>query len=123
MASPYSMDFRKRVVKLVEEGHSPDEVAESLDVSRAWVYRLMQRYREEGNFEAKKMGTKTPPKLTEHKEELRKLVKEHPDATLKELQEKLPIKISIGALFNALRREGITLKKKSSTRLSGSGRK
>lgn len=111
MASPYSSDFRKLVVKLVEEGHSADEVAELVGASRAWVYRLMQRYREEGTFEAKPMGYMKPQKLAGHIEKLRELVDAQSDATLEELREKLPVKISIGALFNTLRREGITLKK------------
>jgi len=111
MPRPYSLDFRKLVVNLVEEGHGADEVAKLVGASRAWVYRLMQRYREEGTFAAKPMGYKTPQKLAGHIGKLRELVDADSDATLEELRDKLPVKVSIGALFNTLRREGITLKK------------
>lgn len=111
MASPYSKDLRKVVVKLMEEGERAEEVAEELGVSRRWVYRVMKRYREEGSLEAKPMGNNLVPKLAGHVDELRRLVKDNPDATIKELREMLSIQVSHGALFNMLRREGITLKK------------
>jgi len=49
------------------------------------------------------------------------LVREDPDATLAESRQRLGIEVSIGALFNYLRRLKLSFKKKSPARPSRTG--
>ena len=44
----YSLDLRRRVFRVSDSGLDPDQVAAKYEVSRAWVYRLVQRWREPG---------------------------------------------------------------------------
>jgi putative transposase len=112
MPKEYSVDLRKRIVKAVDEGCSVDEAAEMFDVSRRSVYAFLKRRRETGNLEPDLAGrTGRPVILAEHMELLRALTEKHPDATLEELRQKLPVQVSVSTVHNALRREKITLKK------------
>lgn len=112
MPKTYSMDLRERVAKAVDEGDTPEEAAETFGVSRAWVYGLLKRRNETGSLEPNLSGrTGRPAKLAGHEALLRQLVDETQDATLAEICEKLPVKVSVVTVFNALRREKITLKK------------
>jgi len=53
----YSIDLRDRVVAACDSGEwTPTEVAEEFGVSRAWVYRLLQRRQNEGQYEPKGHG-------------------------------------------------------------------
>src|SRR6187549_80550 len=47
----YSLDLRRRVFRAWDSGLDPDQVAAKYEVSRAWVYRLVQRWRETGSLE------------------------------------------------------------------------
>ena len=59
------------------------------------------------------MGGGQPPALTQADlERLRQLVRDQPDATLEELRQRLGIDCSLMAIWRALRRLKITLKKK-----------
>ena len=53
----YSLDLRKRVLRARESGMSAERVAATYEVSRAWVYRLVQRRRETGAIEPRKQTT------------------------------------------------------------------
>jgi transposase len=55
MAGAYSTDLRERVLMAVEEGESPDEVAERFMVGRATVYRWIATARDEGRRAPKPM--------------------------------------------------------------------
>jgi transposase len=48
--APYSMDLRKRVFKAFQTSGDAEEVADTFEVSRAWVHRLAQRHRETGSL-------------------------------------------------------------------------
>ena len=52
----YSSDFRGRILRDSEEGLESDEIAEKYGVSRSWVDRVKQRYREHGETSAR-MGS------------------------------------------------------------------
>jgi transposase len=117
MPSAFSMDLRSRVVAARDAGQTTKEVAERFEVSEPWVRRLMQRRRQTGSI-APKAGKPGPkPKLADHGDELRQLVREKPDATLEELRADVPIRVSIGTMWNTLRRLGLTRKKESHPRL------
>ena len=118
----YSMDLRKRVLAACDSGQKTKQVAKLFSVSPAWVRRLKQRRREEGSIEPRPVpGRKT--KLDEaNRARLLEMVKERPDATLEELRQRIAaelcIRISIGALWETLRRMKLSFKKSRRTRRS-----
>jgi transposase len=58
--SPYSEDLRKKVMIYLNTGKSQKEVSEVFGVHRSTVSRWYNRYKKEGNYEAKKrLGCKS----------------------------------------------------------------
>ena len=110
----YSMDLRDRVVAAGDSGEStPTEVAEQFGVSRAWVYRLLQRRRDEGSYQHKGHGGGRQPAFSGHAlNRLDQLVQRQPDATLKELRQQSGVQCSLTAVFNALKRLDYRRKKR-----------
>jgi len=107
----YGRALKDRVLRLYDEGKQTKEIAERLEVSPAWCRRVRQRRDEPplkiggGHFKLDDAGRTA----------LARWVKEQPDATLEELQRRclaeLQIRVSIGALWNTLRRMKLSLKK------------
>ena len=107
----YGEALKDRVLRLYDEGKETKEIAERLKVSPSWCRRVKQRRHEPprriggGHFKLNNAGRNA----------LAGWVKEQPDATLEELQQRclaeLHIRISIGALWNTLRRMKLSLKK------------
>jgi len=118
----YSLDLRTRVLAAIDGGKKTKEVATLFSVSPAWVRRLKQRRREDGSISPRPIpGGK--PKLDEAaRAKLGEFVHQKPDATLEELRrrigEELHIRISMGALWETLRRMEFTFKKSRRTRPS-----
>lgn len=109
---PYSMDLRERVIAACDAGQDTSEVAEEFGVSPAWVRRLKQRLRETGSIAPKPHGGGHKPILDEQaRAKLAEFLRSQPDLTLEELRQRLAIKISIGALWNAIHGLGLSLKK------------
>jgi transposase len=107
----YGQALKNRVLHLYEEGFQTKQIAQRLEVSPAWCRRVKQRRHDPplkmggGHFKLDQAARGT----------LAGWVKQQPDATLVELQERcraeLKIHISIGALWNTLRRMKLSLKK------------
>jgi len=119
MGAAYSQDLRDRVIAARQRGMSTKEVADLFNVSRAWVRRVMQRLREHGESTPRPRGGITVVKIDMQR--LRELVAEQPDATVRELHERLGIDCSQSAVDMALRRMGLSFKKRRSTRRSRTG--
>lgn len=113
MAGSYSMDLRARVVAAVDDGGSVAVVAKRFEVSQTFVRTLLQRRRQSGSFAVRTWRPGPRPKLAEHGPQLRALVAARPDATLHELREQLPVRVSVSTLWCALRDLGFALKKSS----------
>lgn len=101
----YEMDLRERVVKFVDGGGSKAEAARRFSLGRRTVYRYLA---------AAQKGQLAPQKSWGHwrkldPQKLRAYVKQHSDATLKELQKVFGV--SHQALWVRLRQMGFTLKK------------
>src|SRR5882724_2428223 len=101
----YALDLRERVVKFIKSGGSKAEAVRRFDLARRTVYRYLA---------AAQTGTLTPKtswghwrKLDPHR--LQVHVKQHPDATLKELQKTFGV--SHHAIWVRLGQLGFTLKK------------
>jgi transposase len=110
----YSMDLRTRVMNEIAAGLSLQKTAAKYSVSRQWIQILKKRLKETGSYEAKPLqgvaGRKRKQK--EHQETLQKLVAKTPDATLEELAEQLPVKVSTSMVYRELQHLKLTYKKK-----------
>jgi transposase len=119
----YSMDLRERVFEDRRGGLSSKDVAAKYRVSRAWVNRLMQRHRETGALIPRKQTKFRAQALAGHETQLKALVDAQPDRTLAEIREALCTSASISAIWRALDRLGITVKKNRSRRRTTSPRR
>jgi transposase len=119
----YSNDLRSRILRDCDAGMTTRVVATKYDVSESWVRRLKQRRRETGETTPRSSHPKSAKKtLAEHRDLLRRLVREEADATLEELCAKLPVRVSAATLCRELRDLKISFKKKSSMPRSKIGR-
>ena len=120
----YSIDLRERVVAACDEGvEARAEIAERFSVSASWIRRVLQRRRETDSIAPKPHGGgRLPAYEGESAERLRQAVADAPDATLKELAAAAGVACGTSATDRALRRLGITRKKRRSGRLNRSGR-
>lgn len=117
MASPYSQDLRDRVLAAYDRGMTTGQIADVFRVCPAWARRVKQRRRETGETRPRPMGGATVVKLD--RERLAELVRERPDATLRELREALGSPCGEPAICTALKRMGLSFKKRRSARRSG----
>jgi transposase len=114
----YSIDIREKIVTAYEAGNtSIRKVAERFMVTKRTVHRLVKQYRETGSLEPKKPGGKTPSCLEAHKDLIVSTVEEHPDWTLwqycEEIGEKTGVYVSTVTMCLFLKRQNLTLKKKT----------
>jgi transposase len=113
---PLSNDLRERILAAVDnhEG-SRRQIARRFAVDVSTITRLLQLRRRTGSLEPRLHGgrTRDPALDRDDLERLRRLVEEHPDATLEQLREHLGITGSIMIVWRALERLGITRKKKT----------
>ena len=112
MARAYSQDLRDRVLAAYDRGLKTKQVVEALAVSPAWVRRVKQRRREDGETSARPMGG--PRVIKIEMTRLARLVTEHPDATVAELRQRLGVQCSESGVSMALKRLGLTFKKRRS---------
>lgn len=120
MGAPYSQDLRDRVLAAYDRGMPTSQIARLFQVSPAWARRIKQRRRETGETTPRPMGG--PGVIKIDRTRLAELVKEQPDATLKELRERLGVQCVESAICMALKRMGLSFKKRRSTRPSRTGR-
>ena len=117
----YSQDVRDRV--LASDDESAREVAERLGVSPSYVIKARQRRDREGRLTAGRLRSGCQPKLIDHYAAIEQHVCEYPDATLEErrawLRETRGVSVSIGTMWNTLRRLKMRRKKRPSRRASG----
>jgi transposase len=117
----YSIDLRQRILEDSDAGLSTRAAAAKYRVSESWLRRLKQRRRQTGETAPRPRRTFRVPILAAHADRLRQLIADQPDATLAELRERLGVAVSLGALWDAVRRLGLTVKKKSRGRPSRTG--
>lgn len=119
MGAPYSQDLRDRVLAADGRGMKTKQIAKMFDVSPAWVRRVKQVRRQTGRTSALPMGGVRVVKVD--LERLRQLVAQQPDATVRELHERLGCDCGESAVDMALRRLELTFKKRRSMRPSRIG--
>ncbi len=120
MGAAYSQDLRDRVMAARDGGLPTKRVADLFRVSASWVRRVMQRRRQHGETAPRPRGGVTVVKIDLQR--LRQLVEEQPDATVRELHQRLGIDCSLSAVDMALRRLGLSFKKRRSRRRNRTGR-
>jgi transposase len=112
---PFSNDLRERIVAAAEAGeYSLRELAQLFAVSLSCLVRLLQRYRQTGCVHPQPhAGGRAPTLDAKAEARLLELVRQHPDATLAELRDRLGIPCCLMTIARALRRHHITRKKKT----------
>lgn len=106
---PYSRDLRQRVLNACLDGDSSQrEIARRFDVSRGFVSRVLQRYRETGEIGAKDRSGGRRPKIgPRERETLRNIILDRPEATLDELclhlRTRTGIEVSIPTMHRAVK--------------------
>lgn len=110
----YSQDLRDRVLRAVERGESPSEIARRFEVSRVWVYQVADRFKTTGRRSSLQMGGYRRSRVADEEATLRGWLKEEPDLTLAELCERLAkqgIQIKVPALWHQLNKWNLSFKK------------
>lgn len=123
MARPLDLDLRERVVAAVLSGKSCRTVAETFGVSVASVVKWAQRYRATGSAAAGKMGGHRRCLLEGERGFLLGRLAEEPDVSMRALADELAargIVVSHVSVWNLLRQEDQTFKKKPARQRAGS---
>lgn len=110
----YSQDLRDRVLRALERGERPTDIAERYEVSREWVYQVKVRFKREGVRHSLRMGGYRLSCLAPLESELRAWIKAQPDLTLGELCERVAqhgVTIKAPALWHQLNKWGLSFKK------------
>ena len=121
----YSQDLRERVLRALDRGDRPTEIARRFEVSRVWVYQVRDREQETGVRSSFPIGGHRRSRLAEREQVLRAWIAAEPDLTLAELQQRLAqqgVSIKIGALWHQLNKWNLTFKKNLCTPASKSAR-
>ncbi|MFS8914238.1 IS630 family transposase, partial [Synechococcus sp. B60.2] len=114
----HSLDLRQRVVAAYQAGKtSIRQVAERFMVTKRTVHRWVRQYQQTQDLTPKKVGTKRVGILEQHRQEVMAIIAEHPDLYLWQyqelLRERLAIDVSTVTIHNFLKKQGMTLKKKT----------
>jgi len=110
----YSQDLRERVLRALDRGDRPTEIARRFEVSRVWVYQVRDRVQETGERGSFQIGGHRRSRLAGMEPVLRAWIATEPDLTLAELQQRLMqqgVSIKIGALWHQLNQWHLTFKK------------
>ena len=110
----YSQDLRERVLRALDCGDRPTEIARRFEVSRVWVYQVRDRERETGLRSSFQIGGHRRSRLAEREQVLRDWITAEPDLTLAELQQRLAkhgVATKIATLWHQLNKWKLTFKK------------
>ena len=113
---PYSQDLRDRVLRALDRGDRPTEIARRFEVSRIWIYQVRGRAQRTGERGSLAIGGYRRSRLAQWEQQLRAWIAEAPDLTLAELQQRLAgqgVAVKIGALWHQLNKWNLTFKKNS----------
>lgn len=124
---PYSQDLRERVLRAVEtrEG-SQRQIAERFAVSRSFVEKLWQRWRQTGSWAALPHAGGRQRSLRVAEQCIRQAVAREPDVTLASLCARVArrkgIQVSTKTMCVEVQRLRLPRKKSRSTRVNGTPR-
>jgi len=114
MAAPYSLDLRKQILKDYDNGVPIEDLTLHYEVSRSRLYSLLKQRSETGNIAPKQNKRGRKSKLAPYEQEVRKVIADHPDATLADFFEMLSPYVSVvtTTMSNYLHQLKITRKKR-----------
>jgi transposase len=118
----YSQDLRDRALAALERGEGPSQIARRLEVSREWIYKVRQRFHNQGLRTSGQMGGYRRSCLLPFEGLIRSWIADDPGITLSEMVERLERKkvfITASTLWDRLKAWGLTYKKKSSRQRAG----
>jgi transposase len=121
MAKPYSDDLRRRILEAFERGEGSElGLAARFRVSYGYVKKIRRQQLRTGTMARVPHRPGRKPKLSEPiRAQLRSWLKQQPDLTLVELQDKLredkQLGVSRPSLWVVLKKMGLRLKKSHST--------
>jgi len=121
MAKAYSDDLRRKLLQAHDRGEgSLRELAKRFGVSVPWAWKISGQRRRSGQMERVEQRHGPPSRMTAAVQaSLRGLVRQQPDATLRELQQRLwaseRVGVSFQHLWRVLQNMGLGLKKSRST--------
>jgi transposase len=109
----YSQDLRQRILDAVERNEgSLRQIARRFVVSLSFIVRLLQIHRRTGSIDPKPPGGGHPAALgSDDLERLKELIRQQPDATLKELRQRLGASCSLTTIWRAVEKLRLPRKK------------
>ena len=110
----YSQDLRDRVLRALERGDGPTEIAKRFEVSRQWVYLVNDRFQSDGARSGLQRGGYRKSCVADMEPTIREWLKIEPGLTLAQLCERLEeqgIVIKASALWHQMNKWGLSLKK------------
>lgn len=110
----YSQDLRDRVLRALERGDRPSDIARRFEVSRVWVYQVLDRFQTEGDRCSHPIGGHRRSRIAHLEPVLRGWIKAEADLTLAQLCERLAeqgIQIKPPALWHQLDKWNLSFKK------------
>jgi transposase len=122
MAKAYSNDLRRKLLEAYDRGEgSLRELAERFGVSSPYAWKISAQRKRSGQVERVEQRHGPESRVTEAVEQqLRAWVRQQPDLTLVEIQERLwetaRLPVSVPRVWQVLRRMKLRLKKSHSTR-------
>ena len=116
----YSQDLRDRVLRALDRGEGPSEIAKRYEISRGWVHQVKVRLEREGRRSSLQMGGHRKSRVLEHRDRICAWIREQPDLTLADICARLEkehgITIKVPALWHQLNNWGLSYKKNSARR-------
>jgi transposase len=124
MKKTLSLDLRTRIVEAYEsEEGTREEVARRFKVSLGMVKKLLSQWARTGDLRPRhRFSGRKARLLPAHGAALKELIAREPDVTLAEMKERLALGCTLAAVHWAVKRLGLTYKKRRSTRPSRAGR-
>lgn len=107
----YPLKLRNQVLRKLERGYSPTEIARKLGVSRVWVYSVKNRFLETQQRGSLRVGGYRRSRLAGMESMLRGWIASAPTLTLaqmRELLENAGVSVTIGALWHQLNKWSLT---------------
>jgi len=120
-----SLDLRQRIIDSYDQGEGTrEDIAKRYRVSLGLVAKLLHQRRRTGEITAQHHRSGRKPKLLgTHRQQLRTVLRQKPDATLRELHAALGVACSLQAIHYVLKAMGLTYKKRHSGPVSKAARK
>lgn len=121
-----SQDLRDRVLRALERGDGPSELATRFEVSREWVYDVQYRFEKEGLRHGLPVGGYRVSRVADKASLMRGWIKERKDLTLVELCERLAehgVPLTPSALWDQLDTWNLRLKKNAARQRASARRR